>query len=143
MVVKYRPLLAECRHIVGVFFSQILHDVDCAPSQHQARTQKQQQTNCKMHRGHRTLEAMRNFKFPGLFPAVGTTLIILSASIRSGGWVHGRQYAAPQLAKTDADGAWPLTPAAKNYGVAVFQEGALFVLTDRQRLAAALAELDQ
>jgi len=49
MVVKYRPLLAECRHVVGVSFSQILDDAQNAPSQHQAQTQKQQQSDREIH----------------------------------------------------------------------------------------------
>ena len=51
MVVKYRPLLAECRHVVGVFFSQILDDAQNAPSQHQAQAQaqKQQQSDREIH----------------------------------------------------------------------------------------------
>jgi len=143
MVVKYRPLLAECRHVVDIFCSQIFNDAHHGPSQHQAQTRKQQQSNDEIHGRHPTLEASRNFKFEELFRAVGTTLIILSALIRSRGWVQRRQHAAPELAKPDGDGAWPLTAASKNYGVTVLQEGALFILADLQRLAAALAELDQ
>ena len=119
MVVEYRPLLAECRHVVDAFFSQIFNDAQHGPRQHQAQAQKQQQSDREMHGRHRTLEPSRNFKFGELFWAVGTTLIILSALIRFRAWIQRRQDAAPQLAKADGDGARPLAPAAKNYGVAI------------------------
>jgi hypothetical protein len=119
MVVKYRPGLAECRHVVDAFFSQILNDAQHGPRQYQAQAQKHQQSDREIHGRHRTLEPSRNFKFGELFWAVGTTLIILSALIRSRAWIQRRQDAAPQLAKADGDGARPLAPAAKNYGVAI------------------------
>jgi hypothetical protein len=49
MVVEYRPQLAECRHVVDAFFSQILHDAQHGPRQHQAQAQKQQQSDLDMH----------------------------------------------------------------------------------------------
>jgi hypothetical protein len=49
MVVEYRPLLAECRHVVDAFFSQILNDAQHGLRQHQAQAQKQQQSDREMH----------------------------------------------------------------------------------------------
>lgn len=143
MVVKYRALLAECRLVVRAFFSQILDDAQCAPRQHETHAQKQQKSDRKIHHRHRVLEPSGESKFGALFCAVGTRLIILSeAQIHLRGLFQCRQHASPQLAKSDRDGAGPLAPASENHGVAIFQKGAL-LMTDLQRLAAALAEFDQ
>src|ERR1700733_7479829 len=89
-------------------------------------------------------EPSQDFKFGKLFWAVGSTLKILSAPPRrSKAWVQRRQHAPAQLAKSDRDGAWPLASASKNHGITILQKGALLILTDLQRLAAAFAELDQ
>src|ERR1700742_1365121 len=75
--------------------------------------------------------------------AVGAMLIVLSEprSGKLGG--YGRQHLTAHLAKSDRCRAVPLAPSPKDHGVPILEKGALLVLTDLERQAAALAQFDQ
>jgi hypothetical protein len=53
MIVKNRTWLAKRRLVVRGFSSQILHNTDQAPRQHEAKARKQQQSDRDIHDIHR------------------------------------------------------------------------------------------